>query len=153
MNSRLEPKTTRCQDTTAENELRDEISGAMLNIPDILDALPFYVLIVDSDHRIILTNKAMQIRLRKESNDIIGKYYPKVMQELNDPWDIFPLPLEEAIEKDKAIERKVLNQKSGRWISSAVYPIRRSSQNDRRVFLHVVADITDRRRAHKQGNR
>ena len=72
MNSRLESKTLHCKEAAVENEFCNEASGAKLSIANILDALPCYALIVDSDPRIILTNKAMQTRLGNKTDEVIG---------------------------------------------------------------------------------
>lgn len=144
----VKPETPQCKETAAENEPNDEIPSVGLSILDIIDALPFYVLLVDEDHRIVLANRAVQIKLGKESNDIIGEYCPKVMHRLNEPW--YACPLEEAIDKGKVVEREALDHESGRWINSAIYPIRGFTRNGRRVFFHMVVDITDRKQNEEQ---
>ena len=148
-NSRVvKPETPTFKEKAAKNELVDEIPNVGLSILGIIDALPFYVLLVDEDHRIVLANRAVQLKLGKESNDIIGEYCPKVIHGLNEPW--YACPLEEAIEKDKAVEREALDHESGRWINSAIYPIRGFTRNGRRIFFHMVVDITDRKQYEEQ---
>ncbi len=148
-NSRVvKPETPTFKEKAVKNELVDEIPNVGLSILGIIDALPFYVLLVNEDHRIVLANRAVQLKLGKESNDIIGEYCPKVIHGINEPW--YACPLEEAVEKDKAVEREAFDHESGRWINSAIYPIRGFTQNGRRIFFHMVVDITDRKQYEEQ---
>ena len=148
-NSRVvKPETPTFKEKAAKNELVDEIPNVGLSILGIIDALPFYVLLVDEDHRIVLANRAVQLKLGKKSNDIIGEYCPKVIHGINEPW--YACPLEEAVEKDKAVEREAFDHESGRWINSTIYPIRGFTQNGRRIFFHMVVDITDRKQYEEQ---
>jgi PAS domain S-box-containing protein len=148
-NSRVvKPETPTLKEKAAKNGLHDEISSIGLSILDIMDALPFYVLLVDEDHRIILANRAQRRKLGKESNAIIDEYCQKVKHGPNESWHA--CPLEEAVEKDKAVEREAYDQESGRWINSAIYPIRGFTRNGRRIFFHMVTDITDRKQDEEQ---
>jgi len=134
--------------TAADDELHGEIINVGLNIVDILDALPFYVLLVDSDHYIILANRAVQTQLGKEPKDIIGEYCPKVIHGLDEPW--YACPLEEAVEKGKAVTREVFDRESRRWINSAIYPTNGFTRDNKRIFFHMVTDITKRKQAEER---
>ena len=72
-------------------------SNIDLGFLDILDALPFYVLLIDSDHNIIHANKAVQTELGLDPKQIVGGYCPKVIHGLDEPW--YACPLEEAVQK------------------------------------------------------
>jgi PAS domain S-box-containing protein len=130
---------------SAKFDLPDTSNEYGRDIQDIIDALPFYVLLVDEDHHILEANSAVyrQFGLRRE--DILGAYCPAVIHGLNHP---FPgCPLEEASKNNQAVERELFDSESGRWVISAVYPIEGATRNNRRVFLHIVTDITERKRA------
>ena len=45
-----------------------------LELSDILDAFPFYVMLVDDHHCILQANSAVRIQLGMDPRDIIGKY-------------------------------------------------------------------------------
>ena len=79
---------------------------------------------------------------------IVGKYCPTVIHGLDKPWDA--CPLEEAVAKGQAVEREALDQQSGHWIRSAVYPTGRYTQDGRGIFVHIVSDITDRKQAEQE---
>jgi len=119
-----------------------------LDVLDILDALPFYVLLVDQDHYILEANSAVYTYLGVKREDILGKYCPMVIHGLQQPFD--GCPLEEAAEKNRAIERELFDPKSKRWITSAIYPTRALTQDGKRIFFHMVNDITERKQAEEQ---
>jgi len=123
-------------------------NNAALQISDILEAFPFYVMLVDEDHRILRANRAVQAQLGLEPEDIVGQYCPKIVHGLDRPW--YACPLEEAVEKGKPVEREALDQESGCWIRSAVYPTGRRTRDGKRVFFHMVSDITDHKQSEEQ---
>ena len=116
-----------------------------LGIPEVMDAFPNYVMLVDQNHHILFANKAVSRDLGVDSKRIIGGYCPKVVHGLDTP---FPgCPLEEAVEKGQAVERDLFDHNTGRWVSSAVYPTGFRTQRGQTIFLHTVYDITAKARA------
>ncbi|MCK5182287.1 MAG: PAS domain-containing protein, partial [Dehalococcoidia bacterium] len=115
---------------------------------DILDALPFYVLLIDEHHYILHANRAVQVYKNLEPKDVVGQYCPKVIHGIDGPF--YGCPLEEAVEKDQAVEREIFDPESGRWVSSAIYPTGRLTRDGRRIFFHMITDITDRKQAEDQ---
>ncbi len=136
-----EPVRTHHESGTAHMDIR-------LDISDILDALPFYVMLVDEHHHILKANRAVQAQLGLKPEDTVGKYCPEVVHGLSEPW--YACPLEEAVRKGEAVEREALDQKSGRWIRSAIYPTGRFTPDGRSILFHMVSDITDRKEAEEQ---
>jgi PAS domain S-box-containing protein len=116
-----------------------------LELSDILDALPFYVMLVDEQHNILQANKAVETQLGMDPYDIIGKYCPSVIHGLESP--IEGCPLEEAAEKNQVVERELYDEKSRCWIVSSIYPTRGSTADGKRIFFHMVSDITARKQA------
>jgi PAS domain S-box-containing protein len=129
-----------------EGSIDRDSSG--ISVVDILDAVPFYVLLVDSEHNIIEANKAVYQQLAVKREDILGKYCPKVIHGLDRPFH--GCPLEESAESNKAIEREIFDENTGRWVVSAVYPTRSLTRNGKRIFLHMVTDVTERKQAQEQ---
>ena len=119
-----------------------------MSVSDIIDALPFYVLLIDENHQILQANRATRTQLGLEPEAIIGQYCPKVIHGLNEPW--YACPLEEAVKSGTVVEREALDQGSGRWIRSAVYPTGRYTSDGKRIFFHMVADVTDKKHAEEQ---
>jgi len=133
--------------TSTEGE-RGAAAKVEPGVQEILDALPFYAMLVDADHRILLANKAVNRDLWLDQEQIVGGYCPKVVHGLDHP---FPgCPLEEAIEKDHTVTRELFDPRYGLWMESAIYPTRHRTQDGRAVFLHMVHDITERKRAEEE---
>lgn len=118
------------------------------NILNMVNNLPFYVMLLDADHHILLVNNAIKERLGMDPDQIIGKYCPKVVHGLNGP---FPgCPLEEAVETGHAVERELFEPKSGRWLTSCIYPTELKTSDHRAVFFHMTQDITERKQAEEK---
>jgi len=130
---------------TTINQCKDDTE---IKLQDILDAIPFYVLLVDSDHYIIEANKAVKTHLGIEREEIIGKYCPLVIHGIQEPYA--GCPLEEAVERNSAVEKELYDKKTGRWVISAIYPTRAVSSGGKRIYLHMVTDITERKVAQEQ---
>ncbi len=130
-----------------ERTAGEELPGADLNVGrdilDIMDALPFYVLLVDAHHYILQANRAVRKHLGLEPQDIVGKYCPKVIHGLDEPF--YACPLEEAVEKDQPVEIEAFDPESGRWVNSAIYPTQGLTQDGKRIYFHMVTDITNRK--------
>ncbi|HZK40081.1 MAG TPA: HD domain-containing phosphohydrolase [Atribacterota bacterium] len=125
--------------------LDSAVSSSILNL---INNLPFYVMLVDADHHILLVNKAIKEHLDIDPDQIIGGYCPKVVHGLNGP---FPgCPLEEAVETGHAVERELFDPKSGRWVTSCIYPTELKTSDHRAVFFHMIQDITDRKQAEEK---
>ena len=142
------PKKSHPELAAVGDKLKGADTSVGLDIPDILDALPFYVLLINEHHYILQANSAVKAQLGLEPKDIIGKYCPKVIHGLDGPF--YGCPLEEAVEKGQAVEREAFDQESGRWISSAIYPTRGMTRDGKRIFFHMVTDITDRKEAEER---
>jgi PAS domain S-box-containing protein len=118
------------------------------NILNMVNNLPFYVMLIDANHHILLVNNAVEKSLGVNPDQIIGKYCPKVVHGLNGP---FPgCPLEEAVEKGHAVEREFFEPKSGRWVASGIYPTGFKTSDHRAVFFHMNQDITERKQAEQK---
>jgi PAS domain S-box-containing protein len=106
------------------------------------------VMLVDEYHHILQANGAVRSQLGMEPGEIIGGYCPMVIHGVNQPWHA--CPLEEAVEAGHAVERQAFDEKSGRWIRSAVYPLGSKTGDGRRVYFHTVDDISDRKQTEEQ---
>jgi PAS domain S-box-containing protein len=119
-----------------------------LGIFDLLDALPFYVLLVDEYHHILYANNAVRVQLGADPENIVGEYCPRAIHGTDQP--IEGCPLEEAAAKKQVVEREIRDPKTGRWLVSAIYPTTGTTSDGRRIFFHLVTDINDRKTAEEQ---
>lgn len=120
-------------------------------LQEAIDALPFYVIIVDDKHTIVMVNTVVGKILGLDPKEIIGGHCPKVVHGVDGS---FPgCPLEEAVETKSAVEREIFDAKSGRWLKSAIYPINvkgSDRRNSQRLFFHMTQDITVQKKAQEQ---
>ena len=108
---------------------------------EILDALPFYVLLIDKSHRILLANKATRDTLGKEASELVGEFCPRVVHNLeHGPYP--GCPLEKAASTNEPVEWEHFDEEQGRWFKTAVYPTTASSLDGQGVYFHMIQDIT-----------
>jgi PAS domain S-box-containing protein len=110
-------------------------------IQHILDAIPFYVLLVDSEHRILAVNHAVKRDLGLSPEQAVGAYCPIAVHDSSIP--IAECPLVEAIEKGGAVEREVFDRRNARWMKLAVFPTPLLTGDGKPVYLHFAHDITE----------
>lgn len=110
----------------------------------VLNALPFYVLLVDERHYIRFANDAVSAKLGLDPGKITGEYCPSVVHGQNGP--IPECPLEESRDTERPVEREVYDEKSG-WLASSIYPTKLKTESGMRVFFHMVHDINKRKTA------
>jgi PAS domain S-box-containing protein len=130
------------------DRVRDAEADIAPGILTILDALPFYVLLIDEDHHILLANKAVRDQLQVSPEEILGQYCPQAIHGFKGP---FPgCPLEEAVAAGVGVERELYDERNGRWVNSAVYSTGLKTRNNKGVFFHMTFDITDRKLAEER---
>ncbi|MHB1390959.1 MAG: hybrid sensor histidine kinase/response regulator [Thermoleophilia bacterium] len=123
--------------------------GASLSFIDssflkVLDALPYYVFLIDEHHHIVLANQATRTALKVEPEDIIGGYCPQVVHGL-DHYE--GCPVDEAVKKGRTVEHEVFNEKVGRWFKTTAYPTDCRSADGGRIYYHTIEDIHDSKMA------
>ncbi len=112
----------------------------------ILDSLPFYVLLIDKNHHILLANKATRDTLGLEPDEMIGQYCPKVVHGLES--GTYPgCPLQEAVESGQGVEREHFDEETCRWLKVAVYPTGAWSVDGQEIYFHMIRDITEQKEA------
>ncbi len=121
------------------------------NIQNLIDILPYFIMIVDEDHNILFANKTTLEALNKDQQSIRGCYCPELVHGLDHP---FPgCPLEEALDKGHSVEKDLLDPFYKSWVSSAIYETSFKTPDGKRVFFHVVRDITERKNAEAEVQR
>lgn len=112
--------------------------------PKMLDALPFYVMLVDASHRICYANKAVRTSLGLVEKQLIGKYCPKVVHNLDEPYP--GCPLEEAA-KGREFEKEYFDDEHQRWFQLTAYPTGSRTEDGEEIFFHSVRDISEQKLA------
>lgn len=117
----------------------------LVGMQDMLDAFPYYVLVVDEDHHIQAVNRALCDQLGVPFDRLVGRYCPLAVHGLDTP---FPgCPLAEAVESGRMATRELHDERHNRWLQSAIYPLGLLSTSGKRLFLHTAMDITARKDA------
>lgn len=112
--------------------------------PRILDALPFYVMLVDASHRICFANKAVRSSLGMAEKQLVGKYCPKAVHNLDEPYP--GCPLEEAA-KGREFEKEYFDNEHQRWFQLTAYPTGSRTEDGEEIFYHSVRDISEHKLA------
>jgi PAS domain S-box-containing protein len=135
-----ESKGSRSTTHILRNGLLGSDADIFIQVTDILEAFPCYVMLVDEDHHILRGNAAVQKGLGLNPDTIVGKYCPEAVHGLKEPWHA--CPLEESLEKLEPVEREAFDPASGSWIRSSIYPTQGRTKKGKRIFFHMVSDIT-----------
>ncbi|MBN1610801.1 MAG: GAF domain-containing protein [Polyangiaceae bacterium] len=109
----------------------------------LLDSIPFYVLLVDDQHQIVAWNRAM--RDKYGIDDPSGAYCPRLIHGTDGVHE--GCPLEQAVVDSGAVEKEIYDPAEDHWLISAVYPTTAKSNQGRPLFLHFTRDITAEKRA------
>jgi hypothetical protein len=110
------------------------------DVKKVLDSLPYYVLLVDSDHHIHFANAAVLHELQMDPENIVGEYCPSLVHGADGP--IPECPLEEAARCNRSIEKEFFDDSSNMWFFSTAYKTDLTSGNGKSIFLHFSRDIT-----------
>ncbi|MBU4330961.1 MAG: HD domain-containing protein [Acidobacteria bacterium] len=109
----------------------------------LIDSFPFYAMLIDEDHNIILVNQLVSNGFGFDPKEIIGTYCPKTIHGLDHP---FPgCPLEDALKLDKAVEKELFDSNLQMWSKSGVYPTPFRSRENKKIYFHFAQDITDQK--------
>jgi len=122
-----------------------------LDVQAVLDCLPYYVMLVDADHHIVLANEAVREALAVAPEAIVGGYCPRVVHGVEGPYP--GCPLEDAVAGGGCAVECDLFEDDGRIYKSAIYPTPYKTESGLDVFLHTTQDITDQRRAEERERR
>lgn len=114
----------------------------------VLDAFPFYVMLVDAEHHILCANRAVRESLGVQPEEVLGGYCPTVVHGAEGPYD--GCPLEKARRLGKAVEIEHLDKKIGKILNSGIYPTDYETATGNRVYLHTVKDVTAQRTAERK---
>ena len=116
----------------------------------LLDAVPFYAVLVDAEHRILAANEVAECDFASGADTLVGRYCPKAVHGDDQPYP--GCPLEESLETGHGVQREFFDSTNGRWVSSAIFPIDRKTPSGQVAFLHFITDVTDAKQA-QEGSR
>lgn len=109
-------------------------------IQAMIDALPFYAMLVTPEHMILAANLATREALGLGPEELICKHCPQVVHGVDEVFE--GCPLEQAVATGQHVEREMYEQEQGRWFLSSVSPTDLRTDDDQQVYLHFTRDIT-----------
>lgn len=117
-----------------------EVISLSDDLKKVLDSLPYYAMLVDSDHIIHYANEAVLHELQMDPDNIVGEYCPSLIHGSDGP--IEQCPLEEAARCNSSIEKEFFDKNSNMWFFSTAYKTDLESDKGKPLFLHFSRDIT-----------
>jgi putative nucleotidyltransferase with HDIG domain/PAS domain S-box-containing protein len=118
-----------------------------LSIQDVLDAFPYYVMIVTDDHRVVAANAALYQEFGVSAEEVIGSHCPASIHGLLDGERYPACPIDLAVSTGEDVTLEVHDEDTGRWMLTAAYSLARPGQ---RLFLHTALDITAHKKAEQR---
>ena len=117
--------------------------SAAQDIQRILDAMPFYVLLVDSGHNILAASESVKVDFDLNLDRFVGSYCPLSVQ--NRELTTEQCPLMEACARGEVVEREILSPRNGRWMKLSIYPTSLVTSDGKPVFMHFAQEIAGAR--------
>ena len=114
----------------------------------VFNALPYYVLLVDTEHNIVFANEATARTFHIDQSKLTGRYCPQALHGKDHPID--ECPLEDSLKTGKAIEKEVYDHENQKWYLSAIYPTEIKTEKGKRLYYHQTIDISARKHAEQQ---
>ena len=111
----------------------------------MINALPFYAMLVDAEHQIIAVNDATEAALGVTRDEIICQYCPRAIHGQDEPYD--GCPLEQAVSTGRHVEVEIYDHDLQRWFLSSVSPTEMEITDGGRIYLHFTQDITEKKEA------
>jgi diguanylate cyclase (GGDEF)-like protein/PAS domain S-box-containing protein len=105
----------------------------------ILDALPFYVLLVDSNHRILYANAMFRRSYDVSLDAVQGIYCPQFVHKC----DHFEGCAVEQARNGGSFEKVFFKPDINRWLLTTAYLTGAKTDNGLDIYYHTVRDITD----------
>ncbi len=115
------------------------------DLQTVLDAFPYYVMLVDSEHTVLMANRAVEESLGVSAESIVGGHCTRVVHGTDDPYP--GCPLEKACARGCSTECELINAETGRILISGIYEMPLRTAAGRPVYLHATRDITEQRQA------
>jgi signal transduction histidine kinase len=107
----------------------------------LIDALPYHVLLLDSDHNILAANKVVKKDFGLDPGQFVIAYCPLAVHNRELP--TAECSLMDACAKGETVEREVFDSRSGRWMKVSIYRTALITSEGKPVFMHFACEITD----------
>jgi PAS domain-containing protein len=102
-------------------------------VAELLDSIPFYIIIIDETHHIIAANKAVRKVLGVDPEAVVGMYCPKAVHGLDGPYP--GCPLEEAAKNNRSVVKQMYFSENKMWSKSAAYLTNKLTKDGKQIFI------------------
>jgi len=126
-----------------QGEMSEQSRFLGAQFEQILDSLPFYVLLVDSSHHVQFANNAFRKTFKMTLSEVQGAYCPRLVHGC----DHYPACAVDQAIREGAVEHIHFNKQHGRWLLTTAYPTGAKTKEGLDVYYHTVRDVTEERQA------
>ncbi|MCK4491724.1 MAG: PAS domain-containing protein, partial [Candidatus Altiarchaeales archaeon] len=126
----------------AEEKIRESEKEWRESFNSISDMM----IITDGDYNIINANRAVEDRVKKPKEEIIGRKSYKIIHGREEPYN--PCPMQESMRTKKPVTGERYQPNLDIYTSIKVSPILDDGKID--TFVHIIADITDLKKAEQK---
>lgn len=137
-------------DPPPDQIVRVEAGRCSEHVQAVLDAFPFYVMLVDSEHTILAANQATRDALEVDPDQIIGHYCPTVVHGYDGPYP--GCPLEKANATGGSVECE-MRESEDKILMSGMFPTQMVTEDGNRIYVHTTRNITAQRKAEESLHR
>jgi diguanylate cyclase (GGDEF)-like protein/PAS domain S-box-containing protein len=124
-----------------QGEMSEQSRIISMQFERVLDSLPFYVLLVDSNHNIQFANNAFRKTFKVTLSEVQGAYCPRFVHKCD---HYAGCAVDQAI-REGGVEKIHFNQERGRWLITTAYPTGAKTKEGLELYYHSVRDITEER--------
>jgi len=125
-------------DITERRQVAAALKNAKSQWEKTFDAVWDWVSIIDQNHKIIRSNKAVENFIQLRPDQVIGKSCYQIVHGMDCP--ILDCPLKRSVQTRQR-ENMEIQLDNGRWVLISVDPFKHDTSD--RLFVHIVRDITD----------
>jgi len=124
-------------------EMSEQSRFLSAQFEQILDSLPFYVLLVDSSHHLQFANNAFRKTFKMALAEVQGAYCPRLVHGC----EHYPACAVDQAIREGATENIHFNKQHGRWLLTTAYPTGAKTKEGLDIYFHTVRDVTEERKA------
>src|SRR5664279_2359359 len=114
----LQEEISRSELAAGQGEMSEQSRFLSTQFEQILDSLPFYVLLVDSSHHVQFANNAFRKTFKMTLGQVQGAYCPRLVHKC----DHYPACAVDQAIREGATEKIHFNHQHGRWLLTTAYP-------------------------------
>ncbi len=120
-----------------------------LDVQKLLDTFPYYVMLVDETHHVLMCNKKMAPLFGENTADAVGQYCPRAVHGLDHPYE--GCPLEYCVDNNlEEAEEVIYDKENEKWYSAGVYDTKVKTRDGKRLYLHYLSDVSEKVEAKKK---